>query len=71
MHFQKLSYRLDGEEGANMKLSTLDYLTLLGLINEKIEGIRIEARMGAGDDFYTTQIGRYERLAVLLKEVTE
>jgi hypothetical protein len=54
-----------------MKLSTLDYLTLLGLINEKIEGIRLETRMGAGDDFYTAQIGRYERLAVLLKEVTE
>lgn len=54
-----------------MKLSTLDYLTLVGLINEKIEGIRLEARMGAGDDFYTVQIGRYERLAMLLKEVTE
>lgn len=54
-----------------MKLNTLDYLTLMGLINEKIEGIRLEARMGAGDDFYRAQIRRYERLAVLLREVTE
>lgn len=54
-----------------MKLSTLDYLTLMGLINEKIEAVRQEARMGIGDDFCKAQIGRYERLAVLLKEVTE
>lgn len=54
-----------------MKLGTLDYLTLTGLINEKIKEIRLEARMGAGDDFYMAQIGRYERLAVLLREVTE
>lgn len=54
-----------------MKLSILDYLTLMGLINEKIEGIRLEARMGVGNDFSQAQIGRYERLAVLLKEVTE
>lgn len=54
-----------------MKLSILDYLTLMGLINEKIESIRLEARMGAGDDFYTAQVRRYEHLAVFLKEVTE
>lgn len=54
-----------------MKLSTLDYLTLIELINEKIEAIKLEARMGAGGDFSQAQIGRYERLAVLLKEVTE